>query len=202
MDLFGRQRRRIAELKAWAAGRAIHLESLAAADPARLAGLGGLLEGKRIVYLGEADHFVSEVFAFRLLLLRFLIPRGSKDWPSARLLDSRAGPPTASLGTELARSHPGEVFSIWLLHAFGEDSQPLAWLPQRLTLARRSVNAALAELGPCFLLPLGETSGLPELLRGEQELRWIYNAGCRTELARQADALFFVRAATPVSPPR
>lgn len=76
MDLFGRQRRRIAELKDWVAGRAIHFESLAEADPARLAGLGRLLEGKRIVYLGEADHFVSEVFAFRLLLLRFLIPRG------------------------------------------------------------------------------------------------------------------------------
>lgn len=74
MDLFGRQRRRIAELKDWVAGRAIHFESLAEADPARLAGLGRLLEGKRIVYLGEADHFVSEVFAFRLLLLRFLTP--------------------------------------------------------------------------------------------------------------------------------
>jgi erythromycin esterase-like protein len=122
----------------------------------------------------------------------------AKDWPTARLLQKGAGPPPATMGTQLARAFPGQVFSIWLLHAFGHDSQPIATLPRELVLRRGSLNEALAELGACFLLPLGDPNGLPELLRGEQEIRWIYNAGCRTQIWRQADALFFVREATPL----
>ncbi|OFX25973.1 MAG: hypothetical protein A2V77_08335 [Anaeromyxobacter sp. RBG_16_69_14] len=421
MDLFGTRRRRIAELQAWAAGRAIQFDRLEGADPERLAPLDGLLRNKRLVFLGEADHFVHEVFTFRLLLLRYLVERSfrwigeelgvcdglridryletgdeswldrlpsfgyrgaqradrddslsglfrsgeyplepmraahaelarrlrlrasgqdrlrwfgvdgdnapggayedverllagggaaaralsqelarvpgelleqeverlgavleqlsvkkgaleneigteataqlprsllalreglifvrdsrsaaswgelaapmarrektmveqarsvlaaapaderfvllghaahlSKDWPSARRLEKGAGPPSASLGTQLARAYPGQVLSIWLLHGWGSDSQPLASLPRELTLTRGSLNEALAQLGACFLLPLGTAEALPALLRGEQEVRWIYNAGCLTQIARQADALFFVREATPL----
>jgi erythromycin esterase-like protein len=64
MDLFGKRRRQIAALRAWAARRAIFLGGLDCADPERLAPLDGLLHGKRLVYLGEADHFVHEVFGF------------------------------------------------------------------------------------------------------------------------------------------
>jgi hypothetical protein len=75
MDLLGRRRWQIAALRAWAKGRAIHLDGLDRIDPERLAPIDGLLRGKRLVYLGEGDHFVHEVFTFRLLILRFLVPR-------------------------------------------------------------------------------------------------------------------------------
>lgn len=421
MDLFGVHRRRVAELRAWADERVVHIEDLDAADPGRLAPLDGLLAGKRLVFLGEADHFVGELLSFRTLLLRYLIGHGfrwigeelgvcdglrtdrylesgdeewlrrlpsfgyrqgmrtdrddslaglldgqdypseamrsahaelarrlrhevddsdrlhwfgmdadnapgaayedvaellasggaaagavaqdltrvpgesmtqeverlgvvlarvdssrealtgemggdaaaqvhrsllalreglifvrdsreatdwaqlgapmarrestmvaqarsviaglpvdqnvvllghaahlSKDWPSARFLDTRAGPPPASLGTQLARDHPGQVLSVWLLHGSGSDSQPLTSLPSNYALAKGSLNEALAQVGECFLLPLGPPETLPELLRGEQDVRWIYGAGCRTRITAQADALFFVREATPL----
>jgi hypothetical protein len=47
MDLFGVHRRRVAELRAWADERAIHIEDLDAADPDRLAPLDGLVADKR-----------------------------------------------------------------------------------------------------------------------------------------------------------
>jgi len=421
MDLFGVHRRRVAELRAWADERAIHIEDLDAADPDRLAPLDGLVADKRLVFLGEADHFVGELLGFRTLLLRYLIGHGfrwigeelavcdglridrylesgdekwlrrlpsfgyrkgmrtdrddslaglfggqgypgeamrsahaelarrlrhevkrpdrlhwfgmdadnapggayedvaelladgglvagtmaqeltrvpeesmtqeverlgtvlarvdsmrealsgeiggdaaaqvqrsvlalreglifvrdsreaadwaqlgapmarrestmvtqarsviaglpadqnvvllghaahlSKDWPSARRLDTGAGPPPASLGTQLAHDHPGQVRSVWLLHGWGSDSQPLPSLPREYALAKGSLNEALAQVGECFLLPLGPPEMLPELLRGEQDVCWIYGAGCRTRITAQADALFFVREATPL----
>jgi hypothetical protein len=76
MDLFGVRRRQVAELRTWADERAVHIEDLDAADPDRLAPLDGLLAGKRLVFLGEADHFVGELQGFRTLLLRYLIGRG------------------------------------------------------------------------------------------------------------------------------
>jgi erythromycin esterase-like protein len=76
MDLIGVHRRRVAELRAWADERAIHIEDLDAADPDRLAPLDGLVADKRLVFLGEADHFVGELLGFRTLLLRYLIGHG------------------------------------------------------------------------------------------------------------------------------
>lgn len=421
MDLFGVRRRRVDELRAWAAKRAVHIKDLDAADPDRLAPLDGLLAGKRLVFLGEADHFVGELLGFRTLLLRYLIGHGfrwigeelgvcdglridrylesgdeawlrrlpsfgcregtrtdrddslaslfggqdypseamrwahaelarrlrhevdgpdrlhwfgmdadnapggayedvvellaskgpaadtvaqelarvpgesltqeverlgavltrvdglrealteeiggdtaaqvhrsllalreglifvrdsreatdwaqlgapmarrestmvtqarsviaglradqnvvllghaahlSKDWPSARRLNTGAGPPPASLGTQLTRDHPGQVLSVWLLHGSGRDSQPLTSLPREYALAKGSLNEALAQVGECFLLPLGPPETLPELLCGAQDVRWIYGAGCRTRITAQADAVFFVRESTPL----
>jgi len=63
---------------AWAKERAIELDSLApgASDPAAFAFLDEALKGKRIVFLGESDHFVAERMEFRLLLIRELARRG------------------------------------------------------------------------------------------------------------------------------
>ena len=61
---------------AWAAKRAVHFDSLESADPERLAVVDPLLHGKRLFYLGEADHFVDQVFGFRRLWLRYLTRRG------------------------------------------------------------------------------------------------------------------------------
>jgi erythromycin esterase-like protein len=75
MSFFTARRRKIEQLETWATERAIHFDGLDSADPERLAPIDGLLHGRRLVYLREADHFVHEVFAFRLLLLRYLVRR-------------------------------------------------------------------------------------------------------------------------------
>ena len=53
---------------------------------------------------------------------------------------------------------------MWLLHGSGSDSQPLTSLPREFALAMGSLNEALAQVGECFLLPLGPPATLPELL--------------------------------------
>jgi hypothetical protein len=140
--------------------------------------IAGLPADQNVVLLGHAAHL-------------------SKDWPSARPLDTGTGPPPASLGTQLARDHPGQVLSVWLLHGSGSDSQHLTSMPSEYARTKGSLNEALAQVGECFLLPLGPPETLPEL-RGEQDVRWIYGAGCRTRITAQADAEFFVREATPL----
>ncbi|MCP5120405.1 MAG: erythromycin esterase family protein, partial [bacterium] len=48
----------------------------AEADPAAFDFLDEALLGRRMVYLGESDHFVAERMEFRLLLIRELVKRG------------------------------------------------------------------------------------------------------------------------------
>jgi erythromycin esterase-like protein len=62
----------------WARQHAIALETLDwhQADLTELAALEPLLAGKRIVLIGEADHFVHEKNDVRALLIRFLAGRG------------------------------------------------------------------------------------------------------------------------------
>lgn len=45
-------------------------------DVGKLAVLDDSLTGKRVVYLGEEDHWVREKTEYRLLLLRYLFSRG------------------------------------------------------------------------------------------------------------------------------
>jgi erythromycin esterase-like protein len=61
---------------AWARERAIHVDLLGGPDPTVLTALDPLLDGKRIVYLGEANHFIHEKYAYRELFLRHLVARG------------------------------------------------------------------------------------------------------------------------------
>lgn len=111
----------------------------------------------------------------------------SRDWSSARCVDTRAGPSRALLGTQLTRDHPGQVLSVWLLHGSGSDSPPLTSLPRQYAPDKGSLNEALAQVSECFLLPLGPPETLPQLLHGEQEVRWIYGAGCRARITAQAE---------------
>ena len=62
----------------WVQDRAIELDSLEwrSADLGKLAVLDKLLEGKRIVYLGEPDHYVREKYDFQLIFIRYLFERG------------------------------------------------------------------------------------------------------------------------------
>jgi erythromycin esterase-like protein len=60
---------------AWAREQAINVD-LASPEASALTALDPLLEGKRIVYLGESNHFIHEKYAYRLLFLRHLVDAG------------------------------------------------------------------------------------------------------------------------------
>jgi hypothetical protein len=79
MRLFSNDRA-TGELKAWASEHAIRLDLpiLSERNFERLGSLDAAIGGKRIVYLGEPDHFVHEKYDYRLLMLRYLVSRGWK----------------------------------------------------------------------------------------------------------------------------
>jgi erythromycin esterase-like protein len=139
--------------------------------------LSRLGPGEKVILQGHAAHL-------------------SKDWPSVRQLSVWAGPPKQNLGTRLLAEYPGQVFSIWMVHGRGRSAQPFTSLPSELHLVPGTLNALLARVGACFLLP---TTGVgAEWLSRERELTWMYNGLLRTPVARQADALFFVRTVGPL----
>lgn len=63
---------------AWVKQRAIPLDTLdwQKIDLEPLGILDELLDGKRIVYLGEPDHYIHEKNEFRLILIRYLFEKG------------------------------------------------------------------------------------------------------------------------------
>ncbi len=76
MSWLGRRRERAAFVQ-WARAHAIALDGV---DPARgaeaLAALDPLLAGKRIAFLGEANHWIHEKYGYRVLFLTWLRSRG------------------------------------------------------------------------------------------------------------------------------
>ena len=77
MPLFSNDRA-IRELKTWASEHAIRLELPIRSERnfERLGALETAIASKRIVYLGEPDHFIHEKYDYRLLMLRYLVSRG------------------------------------------------------------------------------------------------------------------------------
>ncbi len=71
-------KRDIRDFKAWANEHAVSLPSFDSAnfDVEHLAFLDEKLEGKRIAFLVEMNHFIHEKYDFRLLLIRYLFSRG------------------------------------------------------------------------------------------------------------------------------
>jgi erythromycin esterase-like protein len=71
-------RREIEAFKTWVHEHAVLLEPLDGAntDIEKLSVLDELLTHKRIIYLGEEDHWIHEKSEYRLLLLRYLFSRG------------------------------------------------------------------------------------------------------------------------------
>lgn len=65
----------------WAGENALQLDSLdwRAFDPQLFSALDDRLEGKRVVYPGEADHFVAQRMEFRLILIRYLMEKGFRN---------------------------------------------------------------------------------------------------------------------------
>ncbi len=65
------------EFVEWAQDKAVIIDDFdGSADVERLSFLDSLLEDKRIVYLGEEDHWIHEKYQYRLLFLRYLASRG------------------------------------------------------------------------------------------------------------------------------
>jgi erythromycin esterase-like protein len=66
------------EFVQWIKERAIHLDTLdgMSIDLSRLSLLDKEIEGKRVVYLGEPDHFIHEKYDFQMMLIRYLFKRG------------------------------------------------------------------------------------------------------------------------------
>lgn len=66
------------EFVKWASGNAIELETVnwRGIDLEKLSFLDKALEGKRIVYLGEADHYVHEKWDYQMILIRYLVEKG------------------------------------------------------------------------------------------------------------------------------
>jgi erythromycin esterase-like protein len=66
------------EFVQWVKERAIHLDTLDSKniDLTMLSPLDKEIEGKRVVYLGEPDHFIHEKFDFQLMLVRYLFEQG------------------------------------------------------------------------------------------------------------------------------
>jgi erythromycin esterase-like protein len=66
------------EFVQWIKERAIHFDTLDGEknDLATLSLLDKEIEGKRVVYLGEPDHFIHEKYDFQLMLVRYLFERG------------------------------------------------------------------------------------------------------------------------------
>ena len=75
----------------WARSRAVAIDD--DSPPDALAALDPLVDGKRLAFLGEANHFVHEKYAFRLRLLRYLAVRGftlvgeELSWSDGQLVD-------------------------------------------------------------------------------------------------------------------
>jgi erythromycin esterase-like protein len=115
--------------------------------------------------------------------------------------DASAGPggkTDPALGAWLAARYPAEIFSVWMLIARGRDSQSFPTLSNEIREKAGTLNALLAEIGDCFLLPIDATDSRARLLTRNIEIMHDGNLGVRTALARQADAIFFVRDVTPL----
>jgi erythromycin esterase-like protein len=79
----------------WAREAAVFLDDFGddGADAERLAFLDKPLAGKRIVYLGEPNHWIHEKYPYRLLMVRYLFSRGWRhlgeelSWSDGRRVD-------------------------------------------------------------------------------------------------------------------
>ncbi|HEY6298479.1 MAG TPA: erythromycin esterase family protein [Candidatus Binatus sp.] len=115
--------------------------------------------------------------------------------------DAGAGPGGKTdppLGAWLAARYPGEIFSVWMLIGRGRDSQPFPTLSKEIREKAGTLNALLGEIGDCFVLPIDPSDPRARLLTENIEIMHDGNGGVRTAIARQADAIFFVRDVTPL----
>jgi hypothetical protein len=99
-----------------------------------------------------------------------------------------------SLGTYINHLLLGQVFSIWELHEQGIGSQPYSELKKGYTSIPGTLNPILSKVASNYMLT---TSGVP-LLEREMDITGIYNSVFRTSIAKQTDAIFFIRKVSPL----
>ena len=115
--------------------------------------------------------------------------------------DAIAGPGGRSdppLGAWLASRFADEVFSVWMLIGRATDSQPFPSLSNKIREKSGTLNAILGEIGNCFVLPIDASDSRARLLTEPIEIMHDANGGIRTAIAKQADAIFFVRDVFPL----
>ncbi len=103
-----------------------------------------------------------------------------------------------SLGTYLNKLFPDQVFSIWMLHNRGQSAQPFTQLSKSYTPHPQSLNTALAQVGPVFLLPTFSHGKRASLLHKMTNIVGIYNQVFQATVSEQADAIFFVDEVSPL----
>ena len=101
----------------------------------------------------------------------------------------------SSLGHWLVQEQKQKVFSVWFLYGSGEDSQPLASLPNRANFPPHSLNALLCRHGRSLLF---FPAAAPELFRKRCSIGHMYNSLFEAPLAVQADAVVFLPSVTPL----
>ena len=97
-----------------------------------------------------------------------------------------------SIGTHLARRHPGEVFTVWMLDCEGRDAQPIAELGNRVRAPRGALNRALARAGDAYFVRVQGP------LAGQHRIAFMYGSAAEVDLGANADALYFVRRVSPL----
>ncbi|MEM7016097.1 MAG: erythromycin esterase family protein [Pseudomonadota bacterium] len=103
------------------------------------------------------------------------------------------GDTARSTGHFVNEHWPEQVTSIWMLHEFGQDSQPLPGLPCELQASKDSLNALLGQVGECFLLPVSSEAPEADPLRQEMPIYHLYNIHFRARIAEQVDFILFIR---------
>ncbi|MCP3918466.1 MAG: erythromycin esterase family protein [bacterium] len=106
-----------------------------------------------------------------------------------------------SVGEMIETAHPGEVFSMWMLHDHGQLLNPMApELLEELASSPERVESLLVRAGEAFVLPLHSGSVGERYLDEKRRLSYFSWYETAT-LTRQTDALIFIDAITPLSPP-
>lgn len=99
-----------------------------------------------------------------------------------------------SIGTYINRLLPGQVFSIWEMHDHGSSSKLNSMFSNEYISVPGSLNSILAEVGSNYLVP---TAGAALFMKN-MDVVGIYNAIYTTVIAKQADAIFFIRKVSPL----
>jgi hypothetical protein len=128
------------------------------------------LFGSRMTLMGHALHLAKD--------------DRRRDAPG---LVGPGGDRVASLGHYIVQECGLRAFSIWMLYAEGEDSQPLPDLPRRAQFPRESLNAHLAAAFKAPTLLLTRDAPTEPVVIGQ-----MYNSTFRASLPAQADAVYFV----------
>ena len=125
-----------------------------------------------------------------------------RDMSAIAGMTAAAGPGGKSappLGDFLSRRFPNAVFSIWMLIGKGRDRQTMTPLTDRIELVPGTLNATLAEIGECFVLPIDRADRRARMLQTPTRMMMDGNSSVTTPAAAQADAIFFIREVTPIS---